>query len=90
MTAKITVELLSATEFRVTVAEGPSRTTHTVSVSPAELKKYGAGATAERLLTASFEFLLDRERKESILARFALSDIEGYFPEYPRRIHDLL
>ena len=34
----------------------------------------------------SFEFLLEREPKESILARFDLSVIARYFPEYDREI----
>ena len=38
----------------------------------------------DRLVRASFDFLLAREPKESILRRFALSDIERYFSEYGR------
>jgi len=34
----------------------------------------------------SFEFLLEREPKESILTRFDLSLISRYFPEYEREI----
>jgi len=34
----------------------------------------------------SFEFLLERESKDSILARFDLSVISRYFPEYEREI----
>jgi hypothetical protein len=34
----------------------------------------------------SFEFLLEREPKESILARFDLSVISRYFPEYEDEI----
>jgi hypothetical protein len=34
----------------------------------------------------SFEFLLERESKESILSRFDLSLISRYFPEYEQEI----
>jgi hypothetical protein len=34
----------------------------------------------------SFEFLLEREPKESILTRLDLSVISRYFPEYEREI----
>jgi hypothetical protein len=39
-------------------------------------------ATPEALIEASFAFLLEREPKEAILARFELPVIERYFPEY--------
>jgi hypothetical protein len=48
--------------------------------------RYAPGSTPERLLEASFEFLLQREPATSILSRFALSVIERYFPDYPRVI----
>ncbi len=58
-----------------------------VTVSPAELVRFARGADdPTRLVTVSFEFLLERESKESILPRFPLSTIERYFPEYPREI----
>jgi hypothetical protein len=48
------------------------------------------GADPERLVRASFAFLLEREPASSILAEFELSDIGRYFPEYwdelPRRL----
>ncbi|PIS13596.1 MAG: hypothetical protein COT67_00895 [Candidatus Tagabacteria bacterium CG09_land_8_20_14_0_10_41_14] len=36
----------------------------------------------ESLVRRSFEFLLEREPKESILREFELSVIQKYFPEY--------
>jgi hypothetical protein len=48
------------------------------------------GTTAGRLVRASFEFLLDREPKESILPQFDLPTIERYFPDYPERIRERL
>jgi hypothetical protein len=72
----------------VTVSDDDgSETQHTVSVSPAEQQRYGGGtAGVQALVDASFRFLLERESKESILRRFALADIERYFPEFPRVI----
>ena len=43
-------------------------------------------ADVERLVEASFRFLLERESKESILRRFDLSVIRRYFPEFPEEI----
>jgi hypothetical protein len=57
-----------------------------VTVTADHIERYAPGAAPERLLKASFEFLLEREPKESILSRFELPVIERYFPEYPRTI----
>ncbi|MFP4384841.1 MAG: hypothetical protein ACLFST_05240 [Spirochaetia bacterium] len=38
------------------------------------------------LIKKSFEFLLKRESKESILSSFDLPTIQRYFPEYERTI----
>jgi len=54
-----------------------------VTVMPSDVERYAPGSTPEELLEASFEFLLSREPKESILSRFELPVIEQYFPEYP-------
>jgi len=79
---------LSDTKYRVTVTGEGSPTEHEVTVTPADVARYAPGATAESLLEASFEFLLEREPKESILRRFELPVIERYFPEYARAIRD--
>ena len=42
------------------------------------------------LVTKSFEFLLQREPKESILREFNLKVISTYFPEYEEEIRKLL
>ena len=87
---EITVELAGGDTYRVTVTETRSSTTHDVTVTPADLDRLGGGGTTEKLIEASFRFLLDREPKESILGRFDLSLISHYFPEYPSRIADYL
>jgi hypothetical protein len=87
MPAKIEVEKLDASHFRVRVIEVASETAHQVTLDPKDYAKL-AGATVEpeKLIRKSFEFLLEREPKESILSRFDLSVIGRYFPEYEREI----
>ena len=51
-------------------------------VQPTDLQRWGRGQTPEELVRRSFEFLLQRESKESILREFELSVIQRYFPEY--------
>jgi hypothetical protein len=72
----------------VTVSDHGSSREYEVAVSEAELRRYAPGAWEPSLLVRrSFEFLLSREPKESILTSFALSVIARYFPEYEREIH---
>ncbi|MDB1088554.1 hypothetical protein PJ985_13350 [Streptomyces sp. ACA25] len=70
-------------EFRVRLRESGQETVHRVTV-PGGL---GDGSEAphdlERVVRESFRFLLEREPPSAILARFSLSDISRYFPEYP-------
>jgi hypothetical protein len=40
----------------------------------------------EECIRTSFEFLLEREAKESILTEFDLPIIGSYFPEYEREL----
>ena len=86
MKPKIEIEAESAGRYRVTISEGATKTTHAVTLSAADHAKYAPNATPEALLRASFEFLLERESKESILRQFALSDIDKYFPDYAAKI----
>jgi hypothetical protein len=84
--AEITVTPLNQTLFRVEVKGKGSTTVHEVTASPADIKRYGGDVAAERLIKLSFEFLLEREPKESILRSFELPVIERYFQEYPKEI----
>jgi hypothetical protein len=62
---------------------GPDVSTHTVRVRAADLSRLDPGATdPDRLVKASFAFLLEREAPESILRSFDLTDIARYFPEF--------
>jgi len=70
--------------FTVEVSAGGAKTAHTVTI-PAGLAD-GLGWTESDpvdLVRASFVFLLEREPATSILRRFRLDQIAGYFPEYP-------
>jgi hypothetical protein len=83
MTADISVSRLAPREFRVQVREGGRETTHQVTVP----ERLGEGLELrddrlEQVVRESFRFLLEREPATSILARFSLSDISRYFPEY--------
>lgn len=72
---------------QVTVAEGGSETRHSVTLTRADFRRLTtSGETPEALVRRSFEFLLEREPKESVLQSFALPDIGRYFPEYEREI----
>ena len=68
-------------------AGGGSATTHEVAVSRDDLVRLAPGdADPEDLVRRSFEFLLERESKESILRQFDLPLIGRYVPEYERTI----
>lgn len=84
--SEIEVARTSESKYRVTVTEGASRTVHEVTAGPAVVRRYGGDVAPERLIERSFEFLLEREPKESILRSFELSVIERYFPEYATEI----
>lgn len=70
----------------VDVDEDGEVTHHLVHVQPADLERWGRGRSPEELVRRSFEFLLQRESKESILRDFELSVIPRYFPEYDQVI----
>jgi len=79
----IQVERTRDETYQVTVEKGGSRTRHTVTLPEAYFQKLTGGkGPPEELIRRSFEFLLARESKESILASFELSVIERYFPDY--------
>ena len=87
---RISVESSGGAAYHVVVTQGKNTTTHDVTVTPEDVARYAPGAAPERLLEASFEFLLEREPASSILSRFALPVIERYFPEYPRVIREMV
>ena len=87
MAAKIEIEKIDKSKFRVRISESGSETIHEVTVNPNDSTKLAGGNVhPEELVRRSFEFLLEREPKESILTRFDLSAIGRYFPEYEREM----
>jgi hypothetical protein len=72
---------------RVRIDQEGRITEHDVTVPQTDLARLAPGASdPTELVRASFEFLLEREPATSILRSFELSEIERYFPEYPREI----
>lgn len=87
MAAKIEVEKVSEGEFQVRVIEGKSQTSHRVTLQSADYKRIAGGKVEPaELVRKSFEFLLENEPKESILAKFDLTVIGRYFPNFESEI----
>lgn len=83
MAAKVEVEQTGEGEFRVRVTEGKSETSHRVTLRPEDYERLAKGKVEPaELVRRSFQFLLENEPKESILARFDLSLIGRYFPQF--------
>ncbi len=95
MPAKISVsrkeEDATGWVFEVAISEPGSETVHTVTLSKADYERLTKEeAPPENLIECSFEFLLQREPKESILRRFDLTKIGFYFPENEQEIRQRL
>ncbi len=87
MATRIEVELVKDTEFRVRIVDERGVSSHEVTVDQQHYRQLTDGKIERKeLVKRSFEFLLEREPKESILARFDLQVIARYFPEYEREI----
>lgn len=85
--ADIVVDSLAESEdrfsFRVTVSEELSSSTHEVTLSRPDHERLARDdEPAGDFVRRCFEFLLEREPKESILSRFDISVIARYFPEF--------
>jgi hypothetical protein len=69
----------------VTVDHAGQSTRHAVTVRRGDLERWAGGTErkdVEKLVRRSFDFLLEREPPDSILATFDLSVIQRYFPEF--------
>ena len=80
-------------EIEIIESDGSgSKTTHQVTIN----KDYYMGLTErgriipEEFIKKSFEFLFDRESKDSILQQFDIAQINDYFPEYEMEIKKAL
>ncbi|HEX6280599.1 MAG TPA: hypothetical protein VFZ67_00065 [Nitrososphaera sp.] len=70
-----------------------SKTTHQVTMDKdyyMDLTERGRRIIPEEFIKKSFEFLLDREPRDSILQQFDISQINDYFPEYETEIKKAL
>lgn len=81
----IEVQRTGPETFTVRIREAKGQTRHEVTLTEADCARLG-GHDAETTVVAAFRFLLDREPKESILARFDLMVIARYFPEFERAL----
>jgi hypothetical protein len=85
--ARIEVDKVKEGEFKVRVIEGTSESTHRVALKQDDYRRLSGGKIEpNELIRRSFEFLLAREPKESILPQFDLPLIGRYFPEYEREL----
>lgn len=79
----ITVNKKDENTFDVKVEEENSQSEHTVTLDDQFHKKLTGGIIPkEEVIKKSFEFLLEREPKESIMSNFDLKVITRFFPEY--------
>ncbi len=83
MAQRIGIAPVGEHTYRVTLQGFSAVTRHRVTVPQDLLTDVGLSpGDDERLVRASFEFLLERETAATILAAFDLEAIGGYFPEY--------
>lgn len=74
-------------QFFVMVTEGETMTKHDVALTRAYYEKVTKkNVSPEEFVKRSFDFLLAREPKESILRKFDISIIQRYFPEYESKV----
>jgi len=81
-----------AESYEVTVIDSDeSSTRHFVTFSEQSFSKLShQDQSPEECLKAAFLFLLDRESKEMILARFEFNVIKQYFPEFDHHFKNYL
>jgi len=83
----VEIEKRSQNEFAVVVKGKGDKTQHLVSLDDDYYHLLTQGRIGkEELIKKSFQFLLQREPKESILAKFNLKVIKSYFPEFEKEI----
>lgn len=87
MASRIEVETLGEGEFSVRVIDGDGESSHRVTLNAEHYNRLTRGKIEpQELVRRSFQFLLERETKESILGQFDLQVIARYFPEYEGEI----
>lgn len=79
----IEVKKLSDNQFKVKVETDQGETSHEVTLDDQYWQDLTSGhISKEDLIKNAFEFLLERESNQSILATFNLKVINNYFPEF--------
>ena len=87
MACRIEIETLSEGEFSVRLIDEGSESSHRVTLNAEHYNRLTRGKIEpQELVRRSFQFLLERESKESILGKFDLQAIARYFPEYEREM----
>jgi hypothetical protein len=85
----IKVKRKNTQKFEVTVSEHGSSTVHTVTLDDDYYQSLTKGKiTKEDFLKKCFDFLLERESKESILSSFNVKIINSYFSDFEQHIKD--
>jgi hypothetical protein len=88
--AEVSVHIVSedprAVRLAVRVREAGSETAHEVRLARDLLARLAPGEAAESFVGRCFDFLLQREPKESILRSFDVAVIARYFPDFEARI----
>jgi len=87
---RVTVSHAGDERLAVIIEENGSESRHEVTATAAQVDRIAAGRDPADLVEASIRFLLDRESKESIMARFDLDTISRFFPEYETTIAEYL
>jgi hypothetical protein len=78
-------------EFDVVVNDEGGESRHHVTLARAAYaRQTGGKCSPEACVEAAFRFLLDRERRQSILPRFDIDAISQYFPEFERELPNYL
>ncbi|MBA7664614.1 hypothetical protein ES703_72675 [subsurface metagenome] len=81
------IEKRSQNEFAVILGEKGDKRQYIVSLDDDYYYLLTQGKIdKEELIRKSFQFLLEREPKESILPKFNLKVIKSYFPEFEKEI----
>ena len=83
----VKIEKRSQNEFAVVVGGKGDKKQYIVSLDDDYYHLLTQGRISkEKLIRKSFQFLLQREHKESILSKFNLKVIKSYFPEFEKAI----
>jgi len=73
--------------FEVQIKDTDGESHHEVTLARNTYERLsGERFAPETCVEAAFRFLLDRESKDSILARFDVERIAHYFPEFEREL----